>query len=66
MVAITLPQYIVEKVSSALYAIWDTVNHEYTGFEFTPEDSEDPKKAASTKAQEINAKSMPYGHMQTV
>lgn len=48
---ITLPQYIVEKVSNG-YAIWDTVNHEYTGFEFPS------KMEASDKAQEFNSKSL--------
>lgn len=57
MAAITLPRYIVEKVSNG-YAIWDTVYHEYTGFEFTPEEFENPKRAASEKCQTINVKNI--------
>lgn len=48
MATITLPRYIVEKVSNG-YAIWDTVEHEYTGFEFPT------KNEASEKATKINS-----------
>ena len=57
MATITLPRYIVER-NGSMYKIWDTVYHEYTGFEFTPEEFENPKKAASEKNQEINAKNI--------
>jgi len=57
MATITLPRYIVEKVSNG-YAIWDTVYSEWTGFEFKPEEFENPKQAASLKCQNINAKNI--------
>lgn len=44
---VTLPRYIVEKQGS-IYAIWDTVEHEYTGFEYPT------KIEASEKAAIIN------------
>jgi len=52
---ITLPRYIVEKVSNG-YAIWDTVYHEWTGFEFKANECQDPKGEAVLKCDDINSK----------
>jgi len=46
----TLPRYIVERTGDT-WSIWDTVEHEYTGFEFAT------KSEASTKAQDFNQRS---------
>lgn len=42
-----LPRYLVEKTKTA-WAIWDTVEHEWTSFEF------DDKRKAADKAKQIN------------
>jgi hypothetical protein len=47
---ITLPRYIVER-NGHTWSIWDTVEHEYTGFEF------DTKQAASDKCSNFNQRS---------
>lgn len=54
---VKLPRYIVEK-KGLIYAIWDTVEHEYTGFEFSHSEHENPKQAASDKCKEFNSKSI--------
>jgi len=44
---IKLPRYIVER-KGVIYIIWDTLEHEETGFEFST------KEEASEKCQKIN------------
>jgi hypothetical protein len=48
----TLPRYMVERKGEQ-WAIWDTVEHEYTGFEFTD------KQQAVAKAHDFNTRSTP-------
>jgi hypothetical protein len=57
MEQVKLPRYIVEK-NGTNYAIWDTVEHEYTGFQYSSSEYVNPKEEASKKCKEFNSKTV--------